>query len=101
MRVVVLVSAALALLAMRPPSGAAAGPWCYFGNEDVYCDQVSFEMCHFGTLGNGGYCGLNPSIEVTSGPLSMCEVAQDTMGGTASLGILSNTGIRVTASISK
>jgi hypothetical protein len=61
MRVVVLGSAALAaaLSATRPPS-AAAGPWCYYGNEDVYCDQVSFEMCHFGTLGNGGYCFLNP-----------------------------------------
>ena len=62
MRVVVLGSAALtaALFATRPVPAASVFPWCYYGNEDIHCTEVSFEMCHFGTLGNGGYCFRNP-----------------------------------------
>src|SRR5215471_10733747 len=50
-----LLAAALVHTSSTP---AAAGPWCYL-NENEHCDQVSFESCHFGTLGNGGYCYTN------------------------------------------
>ena len=62
MRVVVLGSVALtaALFATRPVPAASVFPWCYYGNEDIHCTEVSFEMCHFGTFGNGGYCFRNP-----------------------------------------
>ena len=61
MRFAILASAMLAaaVFAIRPTPTTAAGPWCYF-NEEVHCTEVSFEMCHFGTQGNGGYCFPNP-----------------------------------------
>ena len=51
-----LLAAALLQASSKPAS--AAGAWCY-QNENEHCGEVSFESCHFGTLGNGGYCYPN------------------------------------------
>ena len=61
MRTLVLSGGLLAAALLQTnTSPAAAGPWCYL-NETEHCDQVSFNVCHFGTHGNGGYCYLNSS----------------------------------------
>jgi hypothetical protein len=61
MRILVLSGGLLAAALLQTNSGpAAAGSWCYL-NETEHCDQVSFDMCHFGTHGNGGYCYINSS----------------------------------------
>jgi hypothetical protein len=49
-----------ALLQGNSTPASAAGTWCYL-NETEHCGEVSFETCHFGTHGNGGYCYPNPS----------------------------------------
>src|SRR5258705_4807098 len=50
----------VAALLQANASPAVAGAWCYL-NETEHCGEVSFESCHFGTLGNGGYCYPNPN----------------------------------------
>ena len=42
------------------PSRAGEGSWCY-SNETDHCGEPNFATCHFGTLGNGGYCYVNAS----------------------------------------
>lgn len=54
----VFAAAVAAANVVTAQSVSAGGRWCY-SNETDHCDQPSFESCHFGTLGNGGYCYAN------------------------------------------
>ena len=62
MRILLLSGGVLAAVLLQASSkpASAEGPWCY-QNENLHCGEVSFESCHFGTLGNGGYCYPNPA----------------------------------------